>query len=260
MALRLGLPLIGRFSQGKQQSMPVPAAQLAQFQQEAAAIGPLQVDQVAIPGTAASYEMTRPADFDALLDSAADDPQQNLPYWAELWPSGIALAAALITAPEPQAGLRALELGCGLGVTAIAALQRGMSLLATDYSHEALALCALNTARNAGRTPMARQVNWREPDQAFLQIAGEGFPLVLAADVLYEARDVEPLRELVDHIVALDGALWLAEPGRAPARRFVEEMVSSGWRDTVSTCAGQWPDPEDNAKGVVVQVHCLTRG
>jgi predicted nicotinamide N-methyase len=240
--------------------MPTPSAQLAQIQDEAAAIGPLRTDHVAIPGAAASYEIVRPADFDALLDSAADDPQQNLPYWAELWPSGIALAAELLKAPASLEDVRALELGCGLGVTATAALQRGVSLLVTDYSPESLALCALNTARNAGRTPVARQVNWREPDAVFLQIAGEGFPIVLAADVLYEARDVDPLRQLSERIVAADGMLWLAEPGRAPARRFVEEMTSAGWIDAVATCSGPWPDPEDNAKGVVVQVHRLTRG
>lgn len=240
--------------------MPVPTAQLAQLHAEAAAIGPLRRDRVEIPTSAACYEITRPADFDALLDSAADDPQQNLPYWAELWPSGIALAAELHLAPDALDGVRALELGCGLGVTAIAALQRGVSLMVTDYSAESLALCALNTARNAGRTPVARQTNWREPDAAFLRMVGEGFPLVLAADVLYEGRDVEPLHELVNRIVAPGGALWLAEPGRAPARRFVDEMTTAGWVDSVAACAGPWPDPEDNAKGVVVQVHRLTRG
>jgi predicted nicotinamide N-methyase len=240
--------------------MPVPTVQLAQFQEEAAAIGPLQVDEVAIPGATATYEITRPADFDALLDSAADDPQQNLPYWAELWPSGIALAAELLTANTVLDGMLGLELGCGLGVTAIAALQRGLSLRVTDYSPESLALCALNTARNAGRTPIAIQMNWREPDDVFWRVAGDGFPLVLAADVLYEARDVEPLRDLVNRIVAPGGTLWLAEPGRAPARRFVDEMTSAGWLDDVTSFSGPWPDPEDNAKGVVVQVHRLMRG
>jgi predicted nicotinamide N-methyase len=240
--------------------MPVPTAQLAQLQDEAEAIGQLRTDRVAIPDTVASYEITRPADFDTLLDSAAQDPQQNLPYWAELWPSGIALAAELLNEATSLEGVRALELGCGLGVTAIAALQRGMSLLVTDYSPETLALCALNTARNAAQTPIARQVNWREPDAAFLRLVGDGFPIVLAADVLYEGRDIEPLRELVERIVAPGGMLWLAEPGRAPARRFVDEMTGAGWIDTVATHAGPWPDPEDNVKGVVVQVHRLTRG
>ena len=240
--------------------MPVTTGQLAQLQEDAAAIGPLRVDHVAIPETSVSYELTRPSDFDALLDSAADDPEQNLPYWAELWPSGIALAAAILNASVHLEGLRALELGAGLGVTAIAALQRGVSLLVTDYSPESLALCALNTARNAGRTPVAMRVNWREPAPGFLQAVGEGFPLVLAADVLYEERDVSPLRELVDRVVAPGGELWLAEPGRQPARRFVDEMIHAGWNDDMMPCLGPWPDPEDNAKGVVVRVHRMARG
>lgn len=240
--------------------MPGTSGQLAQVQDEAAAVGPLRTDKVAIPGTGAVYDITRPADFDTLLDSAADDPQQNLPYWAELWPSGIALAAHLLLTPEPLTEVRALELGCGLGVTAVAALQRDAALLVTDYSAESLALCALNTARNAGRTPVASRVNWREPDAAFDHLAAGGFPLVLAADVLYEARDVEPLRELIERVVAPGGMLWLAEPGRPPARRFVDAMTSAGWIDTVTQCAGPWPDAEDNAKGVIVQVHRLRRG
>lgn len=240
--------------------MPLTTTQAAQLQADAEAVGPLRTDRVVIPGTTAIYEITRPQDFDALLDAAADDPQQNLPYWAELWPSGIALAAELLNSSESLDGVPALELGCGLGVTAVAALQRGTSLLVTDYSPESLTLCALNTARNAGRTPVTQRVNWREPGAAFLRLAGGGFPVVLAADVLYESRDVEPLRALVHRTVASGGVLWLAEPGRPPARRFVEEMTRNGWVDTTSTCAGPWPDPEDNAKGVVVQVHRMRRG
>jgi predicted nicotinamide N-methyase len=240
--------------------MPVTTGQLAQIQDEVTAIGPMRVDRVAIPGTNAAYEITRPADFDALLDKAADDPEQNLPYWAELWPSGIALAAELLNVAASLEGVRALELGSGLGVTAIAALQRGMSLQVTDYFTDSLALCALNTARNAGRTPLATRINWREPDSGFFRVVGDGFPIVLAADVLYEGRDVDPLRALVERIVAPGGMLWLAEPGRPPARRFVEEMTAAGWAESVSTYIGPWPDPEDNARGVVVQVHQMRRG
>lgn len=237
-----------------------PITQLDQLAADVAAIGMMRRDRVDIPGVAVSYEITRPADFDTLLDAAVDDPEQNLPYWAELWPSGIALAAALLAEPGELAGLRALELGCGLGVTAIAALQRGLSLLATDYAPESLALCALNTAQNAGQSPVTLPVNWREPSPGFARAVAGGFPLVLAADVLYEARDVEPLQRLVERLVASGGALWLAEPGRPPAARFVTAMTAAGWEDTVSSYAGPWPDPEDNTKGVVVQVHRLRRG
>ena len=50
----------------------------------------LRDEIVTIPGTDVSLLVTRPADTDALLERSTDDPEQNLPYWAELWPSGVA--------------------------------------------------------------------------------------------------------------------------------------------------------------------------
>ncbi|MCC7023692.1 MAG: methyltransferase [Thermomicrobiales bacterium] len=224
-----------------------------------APIGPLRVDAVAAPGTAEMFRITRPADFDRLLDAAAGDPEQNLPYWAELWPSGIALASAILRQPEQVRGQRVLELGCGLGVTAIAALRAGADLLITDYSAEALALSALNALNEAGVEPEVLRLNWREPSQELLHSAGSGFPIVLAADVLYEARDVEPLLDLAPRLVAQAGELWLAEPGRPPAARFIDVMRERGWQITSERYPGPWPDPEDNRKGVVVGMHRLTR-
>ncbi len=229
------------------------------LREELAAIGSLQVDRVELPETEVSLRITRPEDFDLLLDTASDDPEQNLPYWAELWPSGIALAAAIARDPESVRDLHVLELGCGLGVTAIAALRAGAELLVTDYSADALNLCALNTLDQAGREPRSLQVNWRDPNAGLIDAAPGGFPVVLAADVLYESRDVEPLLTLVEQLVSRTGTLWLAEPGRRPAAAFLEQIVARGWSRTSVECAGPWPDPEDNRKGVVVGLHRLTR-
>jgi predicted nicotinamide N-methyase len=221
-------------------------------------IGPLRVDRVDLPGTAESLMITRPVDYDRLIDDAAADPEQNLPYWAELWPSGVALAAKIACDPAIVQGRRVLELGCGLGVTATAAMRAGADLLVTDYSPEALALCSLNALEQAGAEPKTLRVNWRDPNPR-LNAAGVGFPVVLAADVLYESRDVDPLLALVERIVAPDGELWLAEPGRRPAARFLESIGASGWIKSREQCSGPWPDPEDNRKGIVVTIHRLRR-
>jgi predicted nicotinamide N-methyase len=218
----------------------------------------LCVDRVDLPGTTESLLISRPVDYDQLIDDAAADPEQNLPYWAELWPSGVALAAKIARDPAIVQGRRVLELGCGLGVTAIAALRAGADLLVTDYSPEALALCSLNALEQAGTRPKTLRVNWREPGPR-LQDAGEGFPVVLAADVLYERRDVDPLVALVERVVTPYGELWLAEPGRPPAARFLESIGTRGWIDESEQCSGPWPDPEDNRKGIVVMIHRLRR-
>ena len=66
-----------------------------------------------------------------------------------------------------------------------------------------------------------------------------------------------PASALVERIVLPGGLLWLAEPGRRPAQRFLERMRAAGWDDETTTWEGPWPDPKD--AGVVVTVHALRR-
>ena len=83
-----------------------------------AAVGELKTVDFALPESGTELHIAMPSDFDVLLDAAAGDPEQNLPYWAEIWPSGIALADAILDDPELVRGKRVIEIGSGLGVTA----------------------------------------------------------------------------------------------------------------------------------------------
>ena len=230
---------------------------LASLRREVESVGPLLDEELELPHCGRRLTVLRPTNIDLLLDGAADDPEQQLPYWAEVWPSGLALADAIFTKPEMVRGRRVLELGCGLGITAAAALLAGSELVAADYAPEALLLCRYNTRRNAGREPATLRLNWRRPDPQVFAIAPGGFQVVLAADVLYEQRDVEPLLALVDRLVAPTGCLWLAEPGRAPARAFIDRARGAGWDGPSTPHTGPWPDPRDAR--VVVGVHELRR-
>jgi predicted nicotinamide N-methyase len=127
--------------------------------------------------------LLRPVSPDALLDEEAFARDEFLPYWAELWPAATALAAAL----PAVAGLRVVELGCGLGLPSLVAAARGAEVTATDWAAEAVELLRENAARNGLRLH-AEVRDWREPWP-------ERFDLVLAADVLYERRNVTPLLE-----------------------------------------------------------------
>ncbi|MEX2314635.1 MAG: 50S ribosomal protein L11 methyltransferase, partial [Thermomicrobiales bacterium] len=129
-------------------------------------LGPLTTIDLSLPESGVVYRVTRPTDVDGLIDAMADDPEEVLPHWAEVWPSGIALADAVLAATEAVRGKRVMELGCGLGVTAIAALQAGADLTVTDYATGALAICRENARENAGREPVTVQLNWRKPSDA----------------------------------------------------------------------------------------------
>ena len=132
---------------------------------------------------AVELSLLRPASPDALLDEESFARDEFLPYWAELWPASTALAAAL---PD-VAGLRVVELGCGLGLPSLVAAARGAIVTASDWADDAVELLRENAARN--RLVLRAEVrDWREPWP-------ERFDIVLAADVLYERRNVEPLLE-----------------------------------------------------------------
>jgi predicted nicotinamide N-methyase len=143
-------------------------------------------DVVTVAGV--RLELLRPESAEALIDEEAFADDEFLPYWAELWPAAIALAEAL---PD-VAGLRVVELGCGLGVPSLAAAARGAQVTATDWAADAIELLRRNAERNA--LPVRAVVrDWREPWE-------ERFDLVLAADVLYEQRNVEPVLARIDEL------------------------------------------------------------
>jgi predicted nicotinamide N-methyase len=229
--------------------------QLARLNIRAARTVGIVETPVVLPWNDVQINIQQPVSYDRLLTAAARDPEQNLPYWATIWPSGIALADAILQQPDALVQQPVLELGCGLGVTAIAALAAGADLIVTDYSPESLLLCRVNTLINIGHEPRTLWLNWRKPSAVLMSQAP--FPVVLAADILYERRDVEPLLTLVEQLVAPGGLLWLAEPGRPPAQQFVAAAIAAGWRDKATQHHGPWPDPQD--QGVMVNLHRLRR-
>lgn len=220
-------------------------------------ITPLVQEWVSIPDTEASFFITRPESIDSVLDHVIDDPEQNLPYWAEIWPSGIALATEVLRNPDLVRGLPVFELGSGVGVTAVAALIAGAELTITDYSPQSLLLAEVNCLRAGQEIPQARELNWRDPRAHLLQDSGEQWPVILAGDVLYEQRDIEPVLNVLDRISAPDGIVLLAEPGRRPARDAMELASQHGWQIETRKHTGPWPDPKE--ADVVVTVHVMKK-
>lgn len=218
---------------------------------------PLMEEHVQIPETDVTFAVTRPQSVDALLDLVMDDPEQNLPYWAEIWPSGIALATTLLQNPELVCERPTIELGSGIGITAAAALMAGANLTITDYSGESVLLAEITCLRAGQKIPHSRQLNWRDANAPLLQDSDEQWPVVLAADVLYEQRDIEPVLDVLDRITAPDGIVILAEPGRRPAREAIALALKRGWRIETRQHSGPWPDAKE--RDTTVFVHSMRR-
>ncbi len=193
--------------------------------------------RVRLPG--GPLDLLRPADPDAVAFDpvAVDEGVEELhpPHWARLWPSGRALAGALAGAdPGLLAGRAVLELGCGLGLPSLVAARAGADpVLATDRSAAAVGWVAAS-ARRAGLRVGTAVAAFSPAEDA---LTGRTWDLVLAADVLYGAAAATALTGLLPRVTAPGGQVWLADPGRPEASRWLDAV-----RDTWTVTTRALPD------------------
>jgi predicted nicotinamide N-methyase len=222
-------------------------------------IGPLRTDRIALWPSDETVSITHTADFNRLLDNSVYDfTTDYMPNWAEIWPCGVLVAGVIAQNPEPLRGTRVLELGPGVGVTAVAALKAGAELTVADYDKGSLAMTTLNALVQTGREPATVHLNWRNPSREFFRIAGDGWPLVLGADLLYERKDVRPLLALLERIVLPGGELWLGESGREEAQRMVKALRWRKWTGPSERYTSPLPDPNYGTFDTIT-VHKLRR-
>lgn len=172
--------------------------------------------------------LVHPKDADSLIDEAAFNKDERLPYWADVWPSSIALARAVRSMPGD--GRTLLELGCGVGLVAAAALRAGFEVTVSDYYDDALAFARMNGAANASREPKTMILDWRH-----LPTAIPAFDIVVAADVLYETAYGEVVARAIATTLARDGRALIADPGRVGSPAFFEALRDVGLRHIGAT-------------------------
>jgi predicted nicotinamide N-methyase len=166
--------------------------------------------------------IARPESVESLIDEARFAQDEFMPYWAEPWPSGLALAR-LVVGLDLE-GRSVLELGCGLALPSLAAALAGADVLATDWAPEALELVGSNASAN-GLPVSTALLDWH----ALAPPVPAPFDVVLAADVLYEERNAVPLLTVLAAATAPAGMALVADPGRLHAPAFFEQATADGW-------------------------------
>lgn len=189
----------------------------------------------------------RPPDMEALIDLAAFEADERIPYWADVWESAIVLAEDL--AGMEANGRSLLELGCGLGLPSLAARKVGFHVTATDYEETALEGVRYAADKNGLGGLATRVVDWRRPPEDL-----GTFDLVIAADVLYETHHPEALAATIVRTLARGGTALVADPCRAKAAAFPAAARAFG----LAVAKTRARRPHGAADGPKVEIHRVT--
>lgn len=195
---------------------------------ESTRVAGLEVARRPVAGTGLWVHVVR--DQDALLEEMDDGAfaasDERMPYFGTLWPAGEALATRVAAEPPGAwSGLRVLDLGCGVGAPGLAAARAGAAVTCLDWEARSLAFVEAAASAQGLSIEAAIVADWRRPPRLGV------FDRVLAADVLYEARNVVPVATFLAAHLTADGEAWIAEPGRDHARALPAALLGAGLVD-----------------------------
>jgi predicted nicotinamide N-methyase len=141
------------------------------------------------------------------------------PYWALLW-SGSRELARHLEATSALAGRSALDVGCGLGLPALAAAVARARVTAIDRDPAAIEFVRASAAANGV------EVEALVGEPAVL--AERRFDAVMAAELLYERAEFAALARALADLTAPGGMLWVADAERVDTRAFFECLARAG--------------------------------
>ena len=145
--------------------------------------------------------------WDSMIDFATED--ERLPYWAELWPSSLVLASWLQTQAALIQDKMCLDIGCGIGFTALVGQWLGARVIGMDYEPQALAFARRNAVRNGISQPWWIAMDWRCP-----ALAADSIDVAWGGDIMYESRFAGPLADFLRYVLKPGGVAFVAEPSR----------------------------------------------
>lgn len=206
-------------------------------------------DEVTVSGR--TFLFDRPAGLDHLFDHpavrSAYASDEYIPYWADLWPAAVMLGEVVLAEPWEERGeqLEALEFGCGLGISGMAALSRGLHVTFSDVDEAAVQLAASNARLNGFRHFETAAVDLRAAPE-------RQYPVLLAADVCYELRLTEAVAKFVKAALAPGGLALLTDTDRYSARPLRHLLDQEGL--TVATTPMKAGPPGNVQKGFLYRI------
>ncbi len=171
----------------------------------------------------------RAGDLESLWEHMTDDEfgeDERLPYWTELWPASLVLSDWLKNNAGQIVDQPCLDLGCGLGLTALVAASCRARVIGMDYEEIALHYAKKNAVENNLDSVCWVTMDWRKP-----ALRRESLSFVWGGDIMYERRFVGPVLDFLDYSLKRGAKAWLAEPSREEIfNLFCQALVHRGWK------------------------------
>lgn len=221
--------------------MPEPPAQLPQFRG-------YPVIERNIRVAHERYRILGPANFEELIDDPRVEARfavdEFMPYWAEFWPAARLLAEEVATWPQADAANPAtvFEFGCGLGLIGLVAQRLGYRTTLSDYDDDALAFVLESAKLNDLPAPNVAFVDWRE-DYPHLRS-----DRILAAEVLYEKRNLVPIAQFLAKHLNPGGFALLIDGNRQTADPFPKVAAEENLKVTVEPRSQSFDGTEVNGR------------
>jgi predicted nicotinamide N-methyase len=140
------------------------------------------------------------------------------PYWAHLWPGGLALVQYLGAASGAVAGKLVLDLGAGSGVVGIAAARAGATAACSDIDPMAEAAIWLNAGLNGVEVETVGDV---------LDGPADLSEVILVGDVFYTAELADRVLAFLRRAQAAGAEVLIGDVGRATLPREALEPIAT---------------------------------
>ncbi|SKA75196.1 Predicted nicotinamide N-methyase [Paucidesulfovibrio gracilis DSM 16080] len=186
------------------------------------------VERLKVRAAGRDWLLERTGDMESLwaeMDQEAFGEDERLPYWAEVWPASLLVCEKLQQEQHRIQGRICLDVGCGLGISALVGSRLGARVVAFDYEPRAVRFAHANARLNNVPSPLWTIMDWRFP-----ALARQAFDFIWGGDVLYEKRFFEPLEALFEHCLTPRGEIWLGEPERTVSRPVWDRLRHRGWQ------------------------------
>ena len=144
------------------------------------------------------------------------------PIFGVVWPAGIALAQEL--SHFAFAGMKILEVGCGIGLSSLVLQRLGADITATDYHPLAEEFLRFNSDLNELPPIRFHNAPWAESSSKLGR-----FDLIVGSDLLYERGHPALLSAFLACHTEAAAQVILADPGRKRCGQFSTKMAIEGY-------------------------------